>query len=302
MRKSAFTGIFIAVIAYAWAAILIRWSQEAPPLTIAFYRMVVASIVWTPIFFLWKPKGQKKPKPITKRQLKWMLLAGLFLCLHFATWTASLSYTTVASAVFLILLQPLMAALAAHAFLAERLNRWNFIAMLLTLLGAVLIYWGDVQLGQDYIFGDLLAMIGAVLAMAYLFVARIVRPDRGEEDEGIPLHRYLPVVYWAATIGLGIICVVSGQDLGPFETSTWLGLLALGLIPTVIGHSLFNWALRYLPAFTVNIAIVGEPIGASLLAFAFFQEIPSKGLMVGGPLMILAVLLVFVFPPTLDRT
>ncbi len=294
-KGSAYVGVIIAAIAYAWAAILIRWAQEASPLIIAFYRMVIASVAWTPMFFFWKSK--EPARPFSPRQFRYMLIAGGFLCFHFATWTASLSYTTVASAVFLILLQPLLIAIAAHIILKERLNRWNVAAIFITLGGSFLIYHGDLQLGRQYFFGDILALIGAIGSTGYLFMARIARPDRQGAEPGIPLNRYLPVVYWTATIGLGFICLITGQSYAPYSFNTWMGLIALGLIPTVIGHSLFNWALRYLPAFSVNIALVGEPLGASLLAYFLLQEVPSKGLLLGAPLMILAVFLVFSFPP-----
>lgn len=295
MKTKAYLGVILAAAAYAWAAILIRWTSEASPLVIAFYRMLVASIAWTPVFFFYRSRGVGFGS--SSKQLRLMILAGAFLCFHFATWTTSLSYTTVASAVFLILLQPMLIAVTAHFLLHEKLNRWNLFAIVLTLTGAFLIYHGDMKLGRDYLFGDSLALIGAVGSTGYLFIARIARPNRGVDLEGIPLALYLPIVYWTATAGLFLVCIIAGESFGPFQVKTWLGLAALGLIPTVIGHSLFNWALRYLPAFPVNIALVGEPLGASTLAFLLLHEAPSDGLLLGAPLMILAVVFVFLFPP-----
>lgn len=296
VKRYAILAPILAVLTYAWASIFIRWASEAPPFTIAFYRMFFTTLVWLPFYFL-KPKGER-PAKSTPRQVRLMLLAGGFLCFHFATWITSLNYTTVASAVFLILAQPILVALAAHFFLRERMNAWNLLAIASMIAGALLIFGGDLRLGRGYLFGDILALLGAVGTSGYLYIARIARPDRAGRGAGVPLHRYLPPVYGTATVGLFLLCVATGQPFGPFTLKTWASLVALALIPTVIGHSLFNWSLRYLPALPVNIALVGEPIGASLLAFALLAESPSRGLLLGSPLMILAVLLVFLKPPS----
>ncbi len=285
----------IAALAYATAAIFIRWSDEAGPLVIASYRMLVATAFWLP-YGLWRSK-RVEPAPLSQRQKRWMVLAGVFLALHFATWITAFSYTTVASAVFLILTQPVFVAVAAHVLLGERLNRWNLVALALTILGAFVVFGGDLELGKEYLFGDLLALIGAIFAGGYLFIARLVLPREGSGEGMIPLYRYLPTVYGVSTLLLVLFALVGGESFGPFRMQTWLSLLMLGLLPTVIGHSLFNWAMRYLPALNVNIAIVGEPVGASILAFLLLGEIPSRGLLLGSPILIAAVLLVYLRPP-----
>ncbi len=289
-----YIGIILAALMSTMAAPLVRWiGDDASMLAIAFYRMLFASIVWTPFYFLRSGKGE----PVTRKQNLLIIVAGLFLGFHFAAWTSSLEHTTVPSATFLILAQPMLAAIAAHFFLSEKLNRWNFLAIALTILGAVLIFGGDVQLKREYLYGDFLALMGAVGSMLYLFVARIVRPDRIGKSSGVALQRYLPPVYWTATVVLFALCVVNGENLGSFTTNTWVSLVAMALLPTVVGHSLYNWALRHLPAFTVNIAIVVEPVGASLLVYFLFNEEPSTGLLFGAPLMIFAVALVLLHPP-----
>ncbi len=284
----------MAVPALACAAILVRWASEADPIAIAFWRVTIAAAVWTPAFLV---TGKKKTSGISARQWKMMLIAGGFLCFHFATWTSSLFYTNVSSAVFMILIQPILIAIAAHYFLKERLNYWNVAAIITTLIGASLICGGDLELGPTYLFGDLLAFLGAIGSTGYLFIARLARPEREGKGSGIPIYRYLAPVYWTASVGLFVICLVKGIPLTPFSSQTWASLLALGLVSTVIGHSLLNWSLGYFPAFAVNIFIVGEPLGASLLAYLFLSEIPSAGLLAGAPLMILSVILVVFRPP-----
>ncbi len=293
--RTAYFAVIFAVFAYAWAAILIRWASEASPMVIAFYRMLIGTVVWAPFYFY--RSRNSPPVRITPRQWRFMLLAGLALCFHFATWITSLSYTTVASSVFLIMTQPIMVAVAAHFILHERLNRMSLVAMGLTVVGSFLIFGGDFAVSRRALFGDFLALLGAVGAGIYLFVARIARPDRENGEAGVPLAQYLPVVYATATVGLGLLALVRGDSFGPFQPQTWRAILALGLVPQVIGHSLLNWALGYLPALQVNITLVGEPVGASLLALLLLGESPSAGLLAGSPLLILAVVLIFIKPP-----
>lgn len=296
-KRFAMGGVVLAALLYATAAPIIRWAgQDAGMLAVAFYRMLIASCVWVPVFLVSIRKYPRSMHP-TPRQKKLIAVAGIFLGLHFALWTSAFAHTTVASATFLILTQPIMAAVAAHFYLKETLNRWNLLAMGLMLAGAFAIFGGDFMLGPGYLFGDMLALLGAAGSAGYLFMARIARPDRPGSGAGVPLGLYLPPVYGIATLLLGLICLVSGETMAGFSGSTWISFALLGLLPTVVGHSLFNWASRYLPAFSVNITVVGEPVGASLLVFFLFGEVPSRALLIGAPLMILAVLLVFLKPP-----
>lgn len=298
--RTAYAGVLIAIVAYSWAAILIRWAEEASPLVIAFYRMAIASVVFAPLYFL-QPKKRRTAK-LSAKQSRWIIIAGVALAFHFATWISSLRYTTVSSSVFLILTQPIMVAIVAHFTLHEKLNRVNLIAMAMTVFGSLIIFGGDFAVSQRALFGDVLAVLGAMGAGIYLFSARIVRPDRGDGDSGVPLLRYLPPVYGIAAVLLGVMALVNGDSFWPLSGRTWLALLALGLVPQVIGHSLLNWSLRYLPALPVNISLVGEPVGASLLAFLLLDEIPSTGLLFGSPILIVAVVMIFLHPPkTLAR-
>ncbi|MBD3166915.1 EamA family transporter, partial [bacterium] len=238
-RRIAAAGVIFAAFLYGWAGPLIRWAGgDTPMLAVAFYRMLVASLAWTP-FWLGSLAREQDRARIPAGAGRYILIAGGFLGFHFATWTSSIGFTTVASATFLILAQPILVALAAHLLLKERLNRWNYISMTLTLLGAFLIFGGDLQLGPSYLLGDGLALLGAVGTAGYLLVARMVLPDRTVKGRGIPIQLYLPPVYWTATLVLLAVCMVKGVPLAGYATNSWIALVLLGLGPTVIGHSLF---------------------------------------------------------------
>ncbi len=295
MSKSIRLVPLLAALAYAWAAIFIRWSEPAGPLAIAFYRMFIATVFWAPFFVKrWKCPYVVMP---TIRQWKLILLAGIFLSLHFATWTSSLLYTSVASAVFLILTQPVMIAIAAHFILGERLTLIHLIALSLAIIGAVIIFGGDIGISREHLFGDVLALIGAFFAGGYLFIARMARPDNDDGTPGVELAMYLFPVYGISTLGLFIITMSFGESFGPFPRESWLAMLGLGLVPTVIGHSLFNYSLKHLGALSVNIALVIEPVGASLLAILLFSEAPTMGILLGSPFLIASVIMIFLRPP-----
>ncbi|MCA9783204.1 MAG: DMT family transporter [Calditrichaeota bacterium] len=282
-----------AVLCVGWSAIFIRWAGEAHPFTIAFWRLAIAFAFWLPFWFRAR---RIDARPLSVRQSRARLAAGLFLGIHFILWITAFSWTTVASAVFLMLTQPILSALGAHLFLGERLNRWNGVAIGLTVLGSGIICWGDLTLGPEYLFGDLLALTGAAASTAYLLMARIARPARPGQ-QALALGRYLAPVYLSAGIACGLAMLLAGASPGPFQPVTMLSLLALGLIPTVIGHSLFNYALGHLPSFSVNISLVGEPLISSLLAWWLLAEAPTPSLLLGGLVLISAIGFVLRWPP-----
>jgi drug/metabolite transporter (DMT)-like permease len=257
--------------------------------------MLVATLFWLP-FYVNRRTKKDRTNP-TKLQWKYMILAGVFLCLHFATWTTSLVYTSVSSAVFLILTQPVMIAVAAHFILRERLTALHWVALALAVIGAGIIFGGDVSISRDHLVGDVLALIGAFFSGAYLFMARLARPDNRDGTPGVDLASYLVPVYGISAVGLLISTIIFGESIGPFPTHSWLAMLGLGLVPTVIGHSLFNYSLKHLGALSVNIALVIEPIGASVLALFLFSETPTSGLLIGSPILIIAVAMIIVRPP-----
>lgn len=286
-------AVFIAVLCVGWSAIFIRWAGDAHPFAIAFWRLVVACVFWLPLY--WRDR-RRDPRALGSTQSRARLWAGCFLGVHFILWITAFSYTTVASAVFLMLTQPILSALGAHLFLGERLNRWNLVAIALTVIGSWIICQGDLALGPRYLLGDLLALAGAAASTAYLLMARVARPARPGQ-RALALGRYLAPVYISAMVACGVAMAVAGVPFGPYEMKTLASMLALGVVCTVIGHSLFNYALGHLPAFSVNIALVGEPVISSLLAWWLLAEPPTASMLAGAMVLISAIVFVLRWPP-----
>ena len=262
----------LGVVSLSWAAILIRLTVS-PAVTVAAWRMTLAAALLVP---LW---GVRRAR-LSRRGLGLALVAGGFLALHFALWTESLRLTTVASSVALVTTNPLFVGLLSSLFLGERPSRALWQGIGLSVAGGLLIGWGDFALGGAALLGDVLALLGAVASSAYLLVGRRAR------DEG-PLVPYATVAYGIAA-ALLLAGASGGGDPLPLPTEwLWIALLALG--PQLLGHTSVNWALRRFPASAVAVAILGEPVGATLWAYLVFGEVPGIPQGIGIVLVLLGI-------------
>nr|BAL56306.1 hypothetical conserved protein [uncultured Acetothermia bacterium]BAL60152.1 hypothetical conserved protein [Candidatus Acetothermum autotrophicum] len=271
-------GCALGVISFA--SIWIRWA-EAPPISIAVYRVGLAALLLTPIAL-----STRRPQlhALTTSDLRYALLGGVCLALHFIFWISSLEFTSVASSVVLVTTNPIFVALGSHFFLKESVTLSLIVGIVVSLVGGVLIGYGDFLAGPNVLLGDGLALLGAVMASAYLLVGRRLRAHTD-------LVTYIFVVYGAAALVLIATALLLRQPLWgfPHETYLWLVLLALG--PQLIGHTSFNWALKHLPASTVAVIILGEPVGSTVLAYFLLGEPVTvlKGL--GGLLILVGIYL-----------
>lgn len=291
-RARFYLAITGAILAVSTAAIFIRYAQQdAPSLVIAAFRLTLASLVLAPVA-VGRHRGELAS--LSRSELALGLLAGLFLALHFALWISSLEYTSVASSVVLVTTTPLWVALAAPFVLKESLKRKAALGMALALLGGVVVALSDAcrwngglacPSAADFfrgqaLLGNFLALAGAWMAAGYLLIGRRLRAK-------LSLVPYVFVVYGMAALVLVALMLAAGQSPLGYQPLTYVWLLALALIPQLLGHSTFNWALRYLPASFVSIALLGEPIGSTVLAYFLLAERPGP-VKLAGALLILA--------------
>ncbi|MDO9130623.1 MAG: DMT family transporter [Anaerolineales bacterium] len=285
-------AILGAILAVSTASILIRFAQHnAPSLVIAAFRLTFASLILAPLALT---RHRAELRSLTRRELLLALLSGVFLALHFATWISSLEYTTVASSVVLVSTSPLWVALLAPLFLRERLVRSVLIGMLLALIGGVVIALSDACSWQNGLacpslaefvkgnafFGNSLALAGAWTVAGYLLIGRSLRAK-------MSLVPYIFVVYSMAAVALIVIMFAAGETPLGYPPLTYVWMLLLALVPQLIGHSTYNWALRYMPAALVAVTTLGEPIGSTILAYFILREAPTW-IKIGGAAMILA--------------
>jgi drug/metabolite transporter (DMT)-like permease len=249
----------IGIIAVSTASIFIKLC-DAPALIIAAYRMVLASLILIPFVGY-----QKIWQGWNRTEIKWMILSGILLSLHFAFWIASLKYTSVASSVVLVSTHPIFVGIGGWLFLKERLGLNLILGILLSFSGSGLISYGDMTFSGGVLRGDGLALLGAMTAAGYFLVGKRVRKNQD-------LLSYIFPVYSAAGLVLIILSLLLQKPFFGYSPTTYLFMFLLALVPQLIGHTTFNWALRYLPASMVSITILGEPIGSTLLAYFILGE------------------------------
>ena len=288
-------AIPFGILAVSTASIFIRYAQaDAASIVIAAGRLSIAGVILAVVAML---RHRAEMSALARRDIILALLSGFFLSLHFAAWITSLEYTSVASSVVLVSTSPLWVALLAPLTLKEPVRRVVLAGMGLTLLGGVIVGlsdscapasgglqcppFSDFAAGEAFL-GDILALVGALTGAGYLLVGRRLR-------EKISLIPYIFLVYSVAAIFLLIYMFSAGESLAGQPARVYLWLLLLALVPQLLGHSTFNWALRYLSAAYVSITLLGEPIGSALLAYFLLGEVPSVMMAFGAILILFGI-------------
>jgi len=274
--------LILAVLCVSVGSIFVRLAA-APALAVAFNRIFLASAVVAPF----AAPSLVRAWPVLPARRRLVLLAsGISLGVHFATWIASLSYTSVAASVLLVNTAPLFTLFFSWWFLGERASKAVLIAMAVALTGAALIAagdWGDG--GAASLKGDALAVAGAVTMSLYHVIGRGLR-------DALPLPAYVLGVWSTAAATLAVLAATARVPVFGYPPRTFALFLALAVVPTVIGHGLVNRSLRHIPAPTVGLFLLGEPIAASILAYAVFGENPGALTIAGGVLVLAALALV----------
>ncbi len=280
--------IVVGICAVSTASVFIRYAQrEAPSLVIAAYRLGIATLLITPLALT---RHRHELRRVTRRDVGWALLSGLFLGLHFAAWISSLDYTSVMASVVLVTTSPLWVALASALLLREPLRRATMAGLVLTVVGGVLIAVGGESTtdGQNPLWGDFLALVGGWAVAGYWLIGRSLRAR-------LTVIPYTWLVYGTAALVLwGVVVAgnVAGMGLPvtgyPAETYLWFVLLAV--VPQLMGHSSFNYALAHLSAVYVSVATLGEPVGSAVLAVILLGEIPTLMQVIGAALIMAGIL------------
>jgi drug/metabolite transporter (DMT)-like permease len=277
--------LVVAVLATTYAGPLVRLAA-APALAIAFWRLVMVLPVTGGMALREAGREQgagRAPLP-APRSFSLMALSGALLAAHFWSWIASLRYTTVASSVVLVSLRPIFVWALAAVWLTEHPSRRERWGIALAVAGAVLVGAGDARLSLGYLGGDLLALVGAVTAAGYFTIGRRVRRTVG-------VWTYATVVYAVAAALLGLVAVGQGAPLGGFAGRDWGIFAALAAGPMLVGHTGLNYALKHFPATTVNVATLGEPVGATVIAWLLpaIAETPPWTALAGGAVVLVGI-------------
>ncbi|MHA1862873.1 MAG: DMT family transporter [Candidatus Thorarchaeota archaeon] len=224
--------------------------------------------------------------PQVRNNLHWLAGIGVILSLHFSTWFQSLEMTSIAASVVLVNSSPIFTAIFSTIFLGESIRRRSWAGILVAVSGAVFLVWvdyGGIDLGA--LSGDLLALSGAVFLAIYFIGGR-------KYAKGMPITVYTSIVYLFAAITTLFLCVSFGYDVLVFEPTEVLIFIALAIFPTVLGHSVNNYLLTKVPAHVVSSAVLGEPIGATLLGALILMVYPAPLVWVGFFIILLGVAIV----------
>jgi drug/metabolite transporter (DMT)-like permease len=265
------------VLAVSAAAIFIRLA-EAPALAVAIWRNALGALVLLPIALYRRdtfPRG---------RILRIGIASGVALGAHFGFWISSLDYTSVAASVVLVCTQPVFVAILAYLVFGERTSSLSFFGILVALAGTVVIA-SDGSVGSATFFGNALAVIGAVAVAVYVLIGRSLRTT------GVGVLPYSIVVYASAATTLVPAALYGGVPLWGYSGETWFWLWVVTLGPQILGHTVLNWALRYIKASIISGTILAEPVVSALLAWLILSERPGLATLLGGAVVLAGLFL-----------
>lgn len=273
-------ALIVGTLAVSTGAIFARLA-DAPALVIAAYRVGLASLILAPVAW-WKARDEIVK--LSGRNLKLAVLSGFFLALHFATWISSLDYTSVANSVVLVNTNPLWVGLLTPLIAKERIRRAAVYSICISVIGGAIIGYGDFATGGQALLGDALALAGSMCAAIYLLLGRSLRRK-------LSLLPYIFLCYGSAALILWAIVLVLRLPISGFSPGTWAAFGGMALIAQILGHSTYNWALRWLSAGLIAVSLLGEPIGSTILAYIIFDEGLTVYKVVGGLIILCAIYL-----------
>ncbi len=286
MISKPYIALFISIISVSFASIFIVSIQNnVPSLSIALYRLLFTTLLLLP-FVLLNKKTRDELGNLSRSTLLIMVGIGLVLAAHFALWITSLGLTSVASSVILVTAHPVLVGPISHFFLKERLSYINSIGITISLVGVVILVFGNYGLSAMTLEGNILAMLGGVAAGVYILGGRKIRKT-------VSVGSYAFVVYGVGTIALLLICLLFGAPVYGFSLESYGIILLMAVVAGIFGHTLYNWTLEHVRASLASVSLLGEPIGSTLLAFVIpgISQIPSQYTILGGGIILAGIYL-----------
>ena len=289
--------LLIGILAVSTAAIFIRLILlEASALVIAAYRLALSALI-SGVLLLISHKGERTP--LNRKDIGLLVLSGVFLAAHFAAWITSLEFISVSSSVILVTTTPLWVALLSPIVLKEKVGSRFYWGMAVAIIGGICIaISGPCRLsttglscsgsvferGSQTLWGMALALIGAWMASGYMLIGRKMRLKMDNLS-------YTTSVYTISAVVLILALILRGEKVLGYSPQIYALFVALAVIPQLLGHSVLNYSLEVLPATIVSMALLGEPVGSTILAVIFLNEIPSTLEIIGGIFILLGIVI-----------
>lgn len=282
-RRSPLVVLAIALAAISTSAILVRFS-EAPSLIKAFYRSLFTTLLLLPLASTYRGEFRQ----ISRRDGLFVVVAGIGLAVHFGAWFESLEWTSIAASVTLVQTQPIFVAIAAWGLLEERLTPKMVVGIVVALGGSVLMSAGGLldggAVGANPLWGNTLAVLGAVMAAGYLLAGRSLR-------QRVSLIPYVLIVYGVATVVLFGFAALQAHAFLGYPPREWGLFLAMAIGPGILGHTLINWTLKYVESTVVSVSLLAEPLGSAFLGLLVFFEVPGLFTILGGTIVLAGIVL-----------
>lgn len=273
--------LFIAILSVSVSSIMIKSSDTATAIA-GMYRLYISVVIMLP-FVPWKAIRSLR---LSAKEWGALFLAGLLLGLYLLFWMESLVYTSVASSMVILALQPLFVMIGSYFVFRERAGILSALCLVTALLGSIIIAWGDIGVSREALIGDGLSLIGTILVSAYMLVGQKL-------SQKIDANLYSVVVFFLGGSVLLIYSILRGFSLTNYDSSDWTYFLLLAIVPTIFGQYIFNRLLKTIGATTVSVGIIGEPVLAIMLAYLFLGETISIFQFVGGLITLLGMLMYF---------
>jgi len=282
--RAAFYVLALGVLAVSSAAILISLAraQGIPALAIAALRMSVAAVVVVPIAVA---GCREEIRCLRGADVLLAVGSGILLAMHFGFWISSLDATSVMSSVVLVSTNPVFVGLASALILRERPSAGAILGIAVAVLGGAVVGAADLRSGGGAtVRGDVLALLGALAASGYLLIGRRLRRN-------MSLRLYIGITYLTAAVALLAVVAITSTPLAGAPVGGYLWVLLLAVGPQLLGHSSYNWALKYVTATFVTVTLLAEPIGATVLAIPILGQVPGPVRVAGGVLILAGVFL-----------
>ena len=287
MTRRHLVLLVIGVIAVSFSSVLVRIAH-APAVAIAFYRCAFSAAVLVPLAWA---RHREDLRRLGRNEAGLLVASGVVLAAHFATWIPSISFTTVAASALLVQTSPVWVAVLGR-FVGERASRMTVVGIGLALAGVAVIALAQPggRSGPRPLLGDLLALAGAFFAAIYILLGRRLRAV-------LPLVPYTAVVYAVSALILGVVMVAGGTPFAGYEPKVWLVCAAITAGPQFLGHTVFNYLLAHVRATVISVALLAEPIGATILALVLLREVPTWPTIAGGAVVLAGIYLAIASGP-----
>jgi len=275
--------LLVGILSVSLSSILIKFTYDVPAIIISTYRLTVSSV----ILLSWAKYKNISLKTANARDFFIAVLSGFFLSIHFISWIASIKYTSIASSVTLVSTSPVFVIIFSLLFLREKPSTKTLIATAMAILGSALIAYSDNDLTgsttyPNPILGDLLAIVGAIAVSIYFMAGSHLR-------KYLTTFQYITLVYSFSALFTFIFALFSTRPFFGYRPVSYLLMVLMAIIPQLFGHTSFNWALKHIKANAVAIATLGEPVGASILAYLIFHQSVTLMQFLGIAIVLLSI-------------